>query len=52
LLIYFTLLGTVFEECTIFEIIDQTAQVPEHAVIFNHASQAWNNDFFLQSLVN
>ncbi|CAG8712896.1 3389_t:CDS:2, partial [Funneliformis caledonium] len=41
---------TVFQDCTIFEIIDKTAQVSEHALIFNHASQAWNNDFFLQTL--
>lgn len=36
---------------TIFELIDKTAQVPENALIFNHASQIWNNDFFFQSLV-
>jgi hypothetical protein len=42
---------TEFMNDTIFEIIDKTAQVPEHALIFNHASQAWNNDFFLRTLV-
>jgi hypothetical protein len=36
---------------SIFELIDKTAQVPENALIFNHASQIWNNDFFFQTLV-
>ncbi|GES89051.1 superoxide dismutase [Rhizophagus clarus] len=41
---------TEFMDNTIFELIDKTAQVPENALIFNHASQIWNNDFFFQSL--
>ncbi|CAG8689544.1 20343_t:CDS:2, partial [Gigaspora margarita] len=39
-----------FSDYTIYEIITKTAQDPSKALIFNYASQAWNNDFFLQGL--
>ncbi|CAG8472527.1 26437_t:CDS:2 [Racocetra persica] len=39
-----------FSDYTIYEIITKTAQEPSKALIFNYASQAWNNDFFLQGL--
>ncbi|RHZ53768.1 hypothetical protein Glove_437g31 [Diversispora epigaea] len=42
--------GTEFENDEMYTIITKTAQVPEKAQLFNCASQAWNNDFFLQSL--
>ncbi|CAG8617867.1 13140_t:CDS:2 [Dentiscutata erythropus] len=41
---------TEFSDYTIYEIITKTAQEPSKALIFNYASQAWNNDFFLQGL--
>ncbi|CAG8506179.1 7618_t:CDS:2 [Diversispora eburnea] len=41
---------TEFENDEMYTIIAKTAQVPEKAQLFNCASQAWNNDFFLRCL--
>lgn len=30
----------------------ETARNPQQAAIFNHASMAWNNHFYFQSIVN
>ncbi|CAG8692732.1 8969_t:CDS:2, partial [Ambispora leptoticha] len=45
------LAGAEFEESSVIDIIEKTAQVPSQAVLFNYASQTFNNDFFLQTLV-
>ena len=42
---------TEYEDDSLRVLIQKTAQLPEKAQLFNYASQIWNNDFFLQSLV-
>jgi Fe-Mn family superoxide dismutase len=46
------MIGTEFQDDNIYRIIMKTAQIPSHALLFNYASQSWNLDFFLQSLVS
>ncbi|OMJ14814.1 putative 37S ribosomal protein S26A, mitochondrial, partial [Smittium culicis] len=41
---------TEFHDKTLKEIITITSSYPEHAALYNYASQAWNFDFFLQNL--
>ncbi|EPY50259.1 ribosomal protein subunit S26 [Schizosaccharomyces cryophilus OY26] len=43
--------GTELEDHSIFNIIFQTAVLPEHAATFQFASQAYNNHFFFESLI-
>ncbi|CAA16865.3 putative 37S ribosomal protein S26A, mitochondrial [Schizosaccharomyces pombe] len=43
--------GTELEDSSVFNIIFQTAALPEHAATFQFASQAYNNHFFFQSLI-
>ncbi|KAG0263463.1 hypothetical protein BG011_008756 [Mortierella polycephala] len=42
--------GTPYEEKAFYEVIMDSARSLNEAQIFNNASQAWNNDFFLRSL--
>ncbi|KAI8056213.1 Manganese/iron superoxide dismutase [Syncephalis plumigaleata] len=44
--------GTIYETSSLREIITKTANQPTDAVIFNHASQLWNEEFFLKSLAS
>ncbi|OLY79087.1 Superoxide dismutase [Fe] [Smittium mucronatum] len=44
--------GTEFQSRTLKEIVTLTSTFPEHAALYNYASQAWNFDFFLQSLTD
>ena len=43
--------GTEFEGQPLEEIIQKTANKPEHAGIFNNAAQVWNHTFFWNSLI-
>ncbi|OMJ28650.1 Superoxide dismutase [Fe] [Smittium culicis] len=43
---------TEFDDKTLKEIITITSSYPEHAALYNYASQAWNFDFFLQNLTD
>ncbi|KAG9294074.1 hypothetical protein G9A89_001315 [Geosiphon pyriformis] len=43
--------ATIFEEASIIDIIERTSKEPSQSVVFNYASQAFNNDFFLQALL-
>ncbi len=42
--------GTVYETMRLEEIIRSTAGNPETSGIFNNAAQAWNHEFFWQSM--
>ncbi|KAF8938736.1 Manganese/iron superoxide dismutase [Dissophora ornata] len=42
--------GTPYEEKAFYEVLMDSARSLNEAQIFNNASQAWNNDFFLRSL--
>ena len=42
--------GTDFENLSLEVIIKETASKPEHAGIFNNASQVWNHSFFWNSM--
>ncbi|KAF9180929.1 hypothetical protein BGZ51_008998 [Haplosporangium sp. Z 767] len=42
--------GTPYEEKAFYEVIMDSARSLNEVQIFNNASQAWNNDFFLRSL--
>ncbi|RKP27700.1 Manganese/iron superoxide dismutase, partial [Syncephalis pseudoplumigaleata] len=44
--------GSPYEQQPLTEIVTKTAHQPNDAVIFNHASQLWNEEFFLQSLAS
>ncbi|KAI9597129.1 Manganese/iron superoxide dismutase [Syncephalis fuscata] len=41
---------SIYEKQSLTEMIAKTARQPSNAVIFNHASQLWNEEFFLKSL--
>ncbi|KAK9717397.1 hypothetical protein K7432_006235 [Basidiobolus ranarum] len=42
--------GTEHEDQNVFETMIMTYKQPSKAAIYNYASQAWNTDFFLQTL--
>jgi superoxide dismutase, Fe-Mn family len=42
--------GTEFEDLPLEEIIQKTADKPEHTGIFNNAAQVWNHTFYWNSL--
>ncbi|ORX95434.1 manganese and iron superoxide dismutase [Basidiobolus meristosporus CBS 931.73] len=42
--------GTEHEDQNVFETMLMTYKQPSKAAIYNYASQAWNTDFFLQTL--
>jgi Fe-Mn family superoxide dismutase len=42
--------GTDFAGMTIEQIMLKSAREPEHMTIFNNAAQAWNHEFYWQSL--
>ncbi|KAI9503943.1 Manganese/iron superoxide dismutase [Coemansia spiralis] len=44
--------GTEYEKKPLYDVIYQSAQNPSQYALLNYASQAWNIDFFLQSLTN
>ncbi|KAJ1981049.1 hypothetical protein H4R34_002222, partial [Dimargaris verticillata] len=41
---------TEYESCSMMTIVRKAAKQPRQAATFNYASQAWNLDFFLNSL--
>jgi Fe-Mn family superoxide dismutase len=44
------IVGTQYENMSLSAIIRQTAGKPEYTAIFNNAAQAWNHDFFWNSM--
>jgi hypothetical protein len=44
-------IGTPYEEKAFHEVLMDSARSLNEVQIFNNASQAWNNDFFLRTLV-
>ncbi|PVU89820.1 hypothetical protein BB560_006269 [Smittium megazygosporum] len=44
--------GTGLENKPLKDIVVNTSVNPEHAVIYNNASQAWNTEFFLKNLTD
>ncbi|KAL1916481.1 mitochondrial 37S ribosomal protein mS42 [Calcarisporiella thermophila] len=44
--------GTDLEHASVFELVTTLAENPLRANVFNVASQAWNNEFFLRSLTS
>lgn len=44
------IVGTKFEKMSLEEIIGESAKKPEYASIFNNAAQAWNHEFFWNSM--
>ncbi|KAK3824561.1 MAG: Manganese/iron superoxide dismutase [Benniella sp.] len=44
------IIGTPYEEKAFYEVLIDSARSLNEVQIFNNASQAWNNDFFLRSL--
>jgi hypothetical protein len=45
------LIGTPYDEKPFHEVLMDSARSLNEVQIFNNASQAWNNDFFLRTLV-
>lgn len=44
------IVGTIFENMLLVDIIVKTAGKPEYTAIFNNAAQAWNHEFFWKSM--
>lgn len=44
------IIGTIFENMSLADIIVKTAGKPEYTAIFNNAAQAWNHEFFWKSM--
>ncbi|KAJ1918449.1 hypothetical protein H4219_002604 [Mycoemilia scoparia] len=44
--------NTPLENESLLSIIGKTAGIPDKAALYNNSSQAWNNDFFLQTLTS
>ncbi len=51
LFIAFLRIGTPYDDKLFYEVLMDSARSLNETQIFNNASQAWNNDFFLRSLV-
>ena len=44
------IIGTIFENMSLVDIIVKTAGKPEYTAIFNNAAQTWNHEFFWKSM--